>query len=519
VRARISEYYPVSYWHPPELDINQKKEPDFKMSDQSSSSSTTEVADLSIAFSSDLGGVGPRGQVVKWLKRIFSIELAIAIHAFSSGLHNVIRTNLLIEKTCRVNLNFTDTVCDNINLHDKENDEVQEEVTTINLYYTFLSALPCILVSLIIGPWSDRHGRKPVLLVPILGHIIAQFVYIANVYFWSARAEYNLISALYSLFGGTTTLLIGVYSYIADTTTTDTRTSRVAVLDVAIIGGYTAGNFLSAVVYENWGFYGTFGTTICLLVAVFFFILFCLDESRKPVAQSVLCSSDESEVVEDVTLCTKIWEVMVAVVRRREGHTRAVILMLLTIMLIYVGNGSADVNYLFTRKMFDWDESMFTKVTTMITIIQSISSLVLLPLLSYKLHVPDPVIGTLASCSSFAAILGIALSTSGNMYIFANCLGLMSTQVSTVIRSLLSKVVPDTELGKVYTMLGCLEAAIPLIASPILTIVYNTTLDTFPGSVYLTEAAAMVVAVGLFSTVALLTKRDQDRFQILNNEL
>ena len=196
----------------------------------------------------------------------------------------------------------------------------------------------------------------------------------------------------------------------------------------------------------------------------------------------------------------------------------------------------ADVNYLFTRKMFDWDESMFTKVTTMITIIQSISSLVLLPLLSYKLHVPDPVIGTLASCSSFAAILGIALSTSGNMYIFgnihtlqdfptfqmfftANCLGLMSTQVSTVIRSLLSKVVPDTELGKVYTMLGCLEAAIPLIASPILTIVYNTTLDTFPGSVYLTEAAAMVVAVGLFSTVALLTKRDQDRFQILNNEL
>ena len=142
MRARISEYYPVSYWHPPELDINQKKEPDFKMSDQSSSSSTTEVADLSIAFSSDLGGVGPRGQVVKWLKRIFSIELAIAIHAFSSGLHNVIRTNLLIEKTCRVNLNFTDTVCDNINLHDKENDEVQEEVTTINLYYTFLSALP-----------------------------------------------------------------------------------------------------------------------------------------------------------------------------------------------------------------------------------------------------------------------------------------------------------------------------------------------------------------------------------------
>ena len=94
----------------------------------------------------------------------------------------------------------------------------------------------------------------------------------------------------------------------------------------------------------------------------------------------------------------------------------------------------------------------------------------------------------------------------------------MSTQVSTVIRSLLSKVVPATELGKVFTMLGCLEAAVPLIASPILTIVYNNTLNTFPGSVYLTQAAAMVVAVGLFSTVSWLTKRDDISFQILNNE-
>ena len=78
--------------------------------------------------------------------------------------------------------------------------------------------------------------------------------------------------------------------------------------------------------------------------------------------------------------------------------------------------------------------------------------------------------------------------------------------------------VPDTDLGKVYTMLGCLEAAIPLIASPILTIVYNSTLDTFPGAVYITEAGAMAVAVVLFSAVAYLMKKNQDRFQILNNE-
>ena len=93
----------------------------------------------------------------------------------------------------------------------------------------------------------------------------------------------------------------------------------------------------------------------------------------------------------------------------------------------------ADVNYLFTRKMFNWDESIFTRVSTIITgmgcvlfiysificlVLQSLSSLILLPLLSYKLHVPDPVIGTMATFSSFAAILGIALSKTGTVYIF-----------------------------------------------------------------------------------------------------
>ena len=74
---------------------------------------STEVADLDIVFSSDLAPLSNKRKCIRLLKRIFSIELAIAVHAFASGLHSVIRTNLMIEKTCRVNLNMTEAVCDN----------------------------------------------------------------------------------------------------------------------------------------------------------------------------------------------------------------------------------------------------------------------------------------------------------------------------------------------------------------------------------------------------------------------
>ena len=53
-----------------------------------------------------------------------------------------------------------------------------------------------------------------------------------------------------------------------------------SVLDVAIIVGFTAGNYLSAPLYESLGFYGTFGISMALYALNFLFILLFLKESR-----------------------------------------------------------------------------------------------------------------------------------------------------------------------------------------------------------------------------------------------
>ena len=87
--------------------------------------------------------------------------------------------------------------------------------------------------------------------------------------------------------------------------------------------------------------------------------------------------------------------------------------------------------------------------------------------------------------------------------------------MSTVIRSLLSKTVPEADIGSVFTLLGCLEAATPLAASPLLTVIYNTSLDTFPGAVYLAEAAFMLVDLGLFLVIIILFTLHQRRYNLV----
>ena len=83
---------------------------------------------------------------------------------------------------------------------------------------------------------------------------------------------------------------------------------------------------------------------------------------------------------------------------------------------------------------------------------------------------------------------------------------MMGPQVATVIWSLLSKTVPEADLGKVCTLVGCVQAVTNLLSSPGLRTIYTVSLVTFPGAIYLYEAGCMLFVLLIFVLVATLLK-------------
>ena len=63
------------------------------------------------------------------------------------------------------------TVCSNISSYTDENDAVETKASEINMYMSMLSSIPTMLMALFIGPWSDKNGRKPVLILPFIGMV------------------------------------------------------------------------------------------------------------------------------------------------------------------------------------------------------------------------------------------------------------------------------------------------------------------------------------------------------------
>ena len=139
-----------------------------------------------------------------------------------------------------------------------------------------------MLVALFIGPWSDKNGRKPVMLIPMIGYILSTLWYLLNIHFLHWPATYLLASGATQIFGGFVVFLIGMYSYMADMTSTRARTTRIGVLDIFLFAGVPAGTFFSAYVYKYSGYYGIYGTILGIQIFVFIYIAIFIQDTRGP---------------------------------------------------------------------------------------------------------------------------------------------------------------------------------------------------------------------------------------------
>jgi PCFT/HCP family folate transporter-like MFS transporter 1/3 len=107
----------------------------------------------------------------------------------------------------------------------------ENEVTSVwQTYYT----LPClfsIFTSLLYGAYSDVVGRRPILLLPSIFGII-KFTINASVIYFNLPLYIFVVSAcLETMGGGFYTLSLGVYAYLADSTTAEKLGLRMTVVD------------------------------------------------------------------------------------------------------------------------------------------------------------------------------------------------------------------------------------------------------------------------------------------------
>lgn len=202
-----------------------------------------------------------------------TIEPSLLVFIVSSMIIMTASQNLNLEKACRVNLNFTEAICDslkaqNVDTQNEYERETQKLLAKALTWRTYLAAtLPCV-IALFAGSFSDKTGhRKFLMIISTSGQLLIGINNMINVYFFYQLGLEVLVfteAIIEGFSGGWCISFLTAFAYISTITTDKNRTFRMGLVSFSVTVAFPIGMGVSGILLKKLGYYGCYGLTSCM---------------------------------------------------------------------------------------------------------------------------------------------------------------------------------------------------------------------------------------------------------------
>ncbi|XP_017044551.1 proton-coupled folate transporter [Drosophila ficusphila] len=430
------------------------------------------------------------GFLGRWLKRPRSLilEPAVFLVFFGRFLTDAVYQNQILYQTCVTVMKYNATECEPFLGTDRASDEVkkiegqvQSYASTITMISTMLESTVPALVSLFLGPWSDKFGRRPILLSTFIGYFISAIILIVLTQVTTATnisPWWFLLSSVPSVFsGGTCALITILYCHVSDVATEDRRAMRMVTMEAALGLGMMAGSVASGSIYAATGASTLFILVGSIISIAVIYVYFFVPESLK---------SEDIQTGSRIREFFRLDLVKVLVrtcIKKRENYDRAIIwfVMMSLTLCVFAMEGENTVNYMFMRKQFDFTVQDYSTFNAARVVIQVVGSAFAMILLRRLLGMSTIVMTLIAfACCVLESTVRATAVYGSEMYL-ALVLGMMRGVMSPMCKAILSHVTPTSELGKIFSLTTSLQSISPLGAAPMYTAVYQATVNFYPG--------------------------------------
>jgi MFS family permease len=138
------------------------------------------------------------------------------------------------------------------------------------------------------GRWSDRYGRRPIMLMSTAGATVSYVLFAVSAALPGHAAALALLvvsRAFAGLFGGNITV---ANAYIADITPPEQRSKKMGLIGMAFGLGFICGPAIGGISLKHIGGAGPGAIAAGLCAANFLLALFILTESRQPTSEHVV---------------------------------------------------------------------------------------------------------------------------------------------------------------------------------------------------------------------------------------
>lgn len=406
--------------------------------------------------------------LVRQLWKNITLEPVVILYTLILALSSIPGEELYLMKACKVNLNLSDAVCDDIYSHKDEQVATQQIVSGLQAHSAVLQSIPGILFILFAGPLSDTYGRKFLMIISLFGYLILNTVFLVNsIWFHQLKAEFLLFECLQDISGGQVVFFIAVRCYMMDITKESSRTSRLAVLDGFYGVGYLIGLPLGTHLKKYFGYVALFSTTIAITFLTILYIIIFITDSFKLVSEDKRKELQEernkNRIQFNKDFCKKMLELITSSVRtllrKREGRTRTWLLLFTASFACtnVVTHGYGIVGFMFYRLQYNLSTIMYGHLISTWFVCNFFAQLFVVPFLSEKLKLRDTTLIIVGYLPAIPGFFGEAFfSEAWVLFVIWSVFYPLYFCTVTAMRSSMSKMIGPGEIGKVFAALGVL---------------------------------------------------------------
>ncbi|KAJ2948403.1 hypothetical protein O0L34_g7641 [Tuta absoluta] len=417
-----------------------------------------------------------------------TMEVPMFLSILSISLSSVAVSNVIMYRTCVHALHHEEHDCSAFLAPDRSNvswtveTEVQRYMTFVTTVKSVIESIVPAILSFFLGTWSDTHGRKPLVVWSLFGMSLSQMMIVVYSLLGSYGPWWFILTSIpASLTGGFTVLFTGAMCYMADISTTADRSLRMTIIQAVVSLGSVIGAVASSYLLKLVGNVYLLLIAAALNVISYGYTNVYLKESLTGAIQGgILSVMDFLLVKEMFRECFKR--------RPNKGRAQILLLTFANCLSVFIMYGMFSLDYLYTRKKLQWSMKEYTIFSAAGTTISFIGCFVGVGLIQKLLPVSDLAFTLVAFLSAVAEYFVRAFATTGwHMYLGASIAAFKGLS-SPLIRSFLSKILPLEDIAKVFALIGAIEGIVPLFSPVIYNGLYNVTLQTFPGAIYILSA-------------------------------
>ena len=345
------------------------------------------------------------------------------------------------------------------------------------------SILPVIL-SLVVGSWSDIHGRKLPMMLSAFGMAVSYLFLLVLTYLPNFCAQNPWILLLPSipiaLGGNFPVFMMSTMSYLGDlliikNASTAEKLYRYLIGEACFLFGGPIGLYFGGFLFHYYGHWMVFlaAAAVELIVVMYCYIRIRNDsvELASGNLYAHLPEEKERKAKTPQSFCDQtllfVKKMFSASFRERQGRLRSILLLLLFCQAlataVYCLDGA--IGYIYVKNKFNWSIEQFTKWKASYMSVVSIGAVLIAPLLSNCFS--EPVQATLGCLMTgiFYFLVGIVEENDTWLIWVAMIFPILALVPTSVCRAVVTRIVCAEELGSVFGLISAMAGLMPMLMS------------------------------------------------------